>query len=111
MAVLDNVVGSGMSFHSRIRAGEGISEKAAQTLNDERERLFRVWARKDKFRSKQRQFERSKATYGEGLGVMSDVGRSDKPIPLTWQIINPRRLETPPRQAGKPAYSSWDPVR
>ena len=100
----DNVIGSGMSFHSRLKPfGDLISENDARDTNNIREMYFRQWAKKDKFRAKQRLFEKSKAIFGEGLGVMSDVGLMDgRPIPLTWQVINSRRLETPPVMEGNP---------
>ena len=101
---VDNVIGSGMSFHSRIKMyGDLISEKDAKRINDTREMLFRQWSKRDKFKQKQRLFEKSKANSGEGIGIMSDVGLNDgRPIPLAWQIINPRRLETPPELEGDP---------
>lgn len=99
---VDNVIGTGVTFHSRIRAQHArLSDAQARSINEQRETIFREWAKKDKFKKKQRLFERSKATFGEGIGVMSDIGTDDgRPIPLTWQIINPRRLETPPKHAG-----------
>lgn len=99
----DNVIGTGMSFHSRIRPfGDLISEDEAEALNNRREALFRQWAKADRFKAKQRLFEKSKATFGEGIGLMSDIRRTDSPIPLTWQIINPRRLQTPFDLEGDP---------
>lgn len=102
---VDNVIGSGVLFHSRIksRGDDLINESDAQNLNETREKLFRLWARKDRFVEKQRLFERSKALFGEGLAVMSDYDFGDgRPIPLTWTIINPRRLETPPEFISDP---------
>lgn len=96
---VDNVVGSGMTFHSRIRpSGDVISDSEAAALNTKRDQVFWLWAQKDQFYAKQRVFERSRATYGEGLAIMSDIDMADgRPIPLTWQVINPQRLETPPK--------------
>jgi len=100
---VDNVIGTGMTFHSRIRAAMiDRDEDYTRQLNEQRERVFRQWARHDRFQHKQRLYEKSKAIYGEALGVIADIGNESKPIPLTWQIINPRRLETPPRLDGNP---------
>jgi lambda family phage portal protein len=99
---VDNVIGSGMSFHSRVKPwGDVVSDNDARKINDRREQVFELWARKDNFRQNQRLFERSKAIFGEGLAVWSDVPITDgRPIPLTWQVVNPRRLETPPDMEG-----------
>lgn len=39
---------------------------------------------------------------GESFTVLSDVGAADKPIPLTIDVIDPLRVETPPEKMGDP---------
>lgn len=102
---VDNVIGSGVMFHSRIKSRNDdlINEDDARILNERREYLMRLWSGKDKFHQKQRLFERSKAIFGEAVGIMSDFDFEDgRPIPLTWTVVNPRRLETPPKYIGDP---------
>lgn len=100
-ARVDNVVGRGLRFQSRIKAVEGIlDETRAKRLNQQIEEQVHRWMRLDENRTKQREFERSKAVYGEGIAIWSDSSEDRDTIPLTWEVIDPRRVETPPEYAG-----------
>ena len=100
---VDNVIGCGIRFQSRIQSEEGqLSEQGAVRLNRQIESKWRRWAKEERLNSKQRQAERCKAIYGESFVVLSDVGSADKPVPLHIQVISPKRLETPPGKEGDP---------
>lgn len=101
------VVGTGPTFQSRIREGQGISADRAKMLNEEREALFLRWAKKaditgrkslwSRLRLAQRCFDKS----GEALVVLSDKEIPGKPIPLAIEVVAVNRLATPPEQEGK----------
>lgn len=100
---VDNVVGCGIRYQSRVQPIEGVlTEEQATEFNVKREAAFRQWSRHVNLPAKQRQLERCAAIYGEAFMVWSDVGSADKPVPLTLQVINPKRVETPPGKEGRP---------
>lgn len=98
---VENVVGRGIRLQSRVPVIDGVlDDDQAEDLRMRIEAVHRRWATADRLVYKQRQAERCKAIYGESLVVMSDRGQVDKPVPLTLQVIHPKRLETPPDLEG-----------
>lgn len=98
-----NVIGKGIGYQSRVVAVKGlISEARAKRINQQKESVFKRWAKIERLHHKQKMAEICKAIYGESLVVMSDEGAADKPIPLHIQVILPRRLETPPELESDP---------
>ena len=104
----DNVVGCGIKPQSRIReiAGE-LTEEQAESVNEQLESIFSRWAKqagpgRQSLWDIQRQVQRNWRRDGEAFVVMSDVGTSDKPVPLQLQVIAAERVETPPGEHGNP---------
>jgi lambda family phage portal protein len=46
--------------------------------------------------------ERHHGAYGESFTILSDRPDVDRPIPLTLEIVDPERVETPPSQISNP---------
>jgi len=100
---VDNVIGKGIGYQSRVVAVRGlITESRAKEINEQKEAVFKKWAKQERLRHKQKMAERCKAIYGESLVVMSQVKDRGRAIPLHLQVISPRRLETPPKYEGDP---------
>ena len=98
---VDHVVGSGITYQSRIREIDGlVTESQAEEWNKHRETKFREWAQVERFAAKQRLAELCIAIYGECFVLLSDQGSAEKPVPLHLQIITPERIETPPKFSG-----------
>jgi lambda family phage portal protein len=104
-----NVVGDGIRPQARILPQPpAISEEQARRWNDELEDLFDRWAYyagRDGVSTLwdlQRQAIYTWAAGGDCFLVMSDVGRSDAPIPLALELIAPERCVTPPEEASNP---------
>ena len=102
------VVGNGFTLNANVdtslSTGE-VDEEGDRNRSKNIERLFRKWAIADDFVEKQRECERSHGIYGEILIVMSslsddDYDPSEHVVPLTIQVINPKRLEQPPELEG-----------
>lgn len=102
---VDNVVGRGIPVQARVPAIDGVlTDEQANVLNKQLEAVHKQWAKKEQLFAKQRLFERCKAIYGEAFVVISDHGgaATDKPVPLSIQVIDPLRIETPHQFAGDP---------
>lgn len=102
-------VGTGILPQSRITAHEdtGINEDTAKAINERLEDVARRWSEVGCDRTGQHslvQIEklvvRNFAVYGEAFVALADRGGSDKPIPLTLDVIHPMRVETPPEASG-----------
>lgn len=115
---VDNTVGTGIRPQARIvatendlgrsAAGVTISEADAKRFNAELDWLFYRLARtcgpggRESLWDQQRLAERYWQREGEAFLVFSDVGRAEKPIPLQVDVIDPRRVETPPERINDP---------
>lgn len=110
----NNTVGTGFTPIATIEpiedadGNEVLSEAEADKINAQLERLWqtvqpkldvsRVRSLWDNTRLVDRHFQFD----GEGLAVLSDDGDADSPLPLAVEVIDPERLETPPKHAGNP---------
>lgn len=98
---VDNVVGKGMRPQARIQASDvGLTDTAAEAVNASLESLYHEWSRTERFRLTQRLAERCCGIYGESIEVDGDIGAADKPVPLSSQVVNPKRVQTPPGRIG-----------
>lgn len=98
---VDNVVGRGIRVQARIQAEDvGLPEETVETINNRLETIYHELNRYEAHRRKQRVAERCAGIYGESIEVISDVGAADKPIPLAVQVVNPKRVQTPPGRIG-----------
>lgn len=104
---VNHIIGTGHTPQSRIKEREGIvTETEAERYNKQLEQVYEDWSpRADRNgRSSLWMISRLAARHnefdGESFTVFSDVGRSDKPIPLALQVIDPERVNTPPNLAG-----------
>ena len=107
---VNHVIGTGHTPQSRVKAKEGIlSDAEAERVNTQLEQLYGDWNQQaDRGGRKSvwmlsRLAERHNEFDGESFTVLSDVGRADKPIPLSIQVIDPERVNTPPRYAADPS--------
>ena len=95
------VVSYGFTPQAAIQPREGITQDQADTWNDQIELVYdQVYTRigrtgKDNLWQETRLALRCYDVYGEGLVILSDVGGNEKPIPLTIEVVDPERLETP----------------
>lgn len=106
---VNHVIGTGHSRQARIRERDGvITADQATEYNNRLEEVYDDWSLKaDKTGRRSvwmlsRLAERHNEFDGESFTVLSDVGRADKVLPLTVQVIDPERVETPPKYAGDP---------
>lgn len=106
---VDNVVGAGIALKARIRETPGkITKAQAEQWNGELDGAFeRLEPQIGKsgrvsLTDVQRLVERYWRRDGEAFVVRSAVARPDKPVPLQVDVIDPRRVETPPEFAGDP---------
>ncbi len=98
---VDNVIGCGIRVQARVQSIDGrLTDEQAQEHNRTLEAKHKVWAKCERLYAKQRLFQRCKGIFGEAILVMSDQYQADKPVPLSIQVIDPRRLETPHEFAG-----------
>lgn len=98
---VDNVVGRGFTLQCRIQSKDvGLPEEMVKAIRDRLETLYHQWNRVEKYRFKQRLAERCMGIYGESLEVISDIGAAEKPVPLSVQVVSPKRLQTPPGKIG-----------
>lgn len=105
---VDNVVGKGFRYQSQIRAVDGlITEQQAEQFNREIEAVVQRWQVQAgragrSFGQLQRIAARSVYRAGDILRVFSDVGRTDKPVPLQVNLIDAARIATPPSESANP---------
>lgn len=106
---VNHVIGTGHTPQARIKAVEGLVDEAtAEQLNAEVEAVYESWngrADRSGIRSMwqlSRLAERHNCFDGESFTVLSDAGRADKPVPLALQVIDPERVNTPPKYSGDP---------
>jgi lambda family phage portal protein len=106
---VDNVVGQGIRIKARIKEVPGkITAAQAEAWNAELDAAFERQAPvigksgRQTLADVQRLAERCYLRDGEAFVVISDVGRTDKPVPLQIEVIDPRRVETPPEFSGDP---------
>ena len=105
---VNHIIGTGHTPQARVRVSESIDEARADQLNEQAEWLYERWAPHADVTGRRSlwQISRLAARHqefdGESFTVFSDAGTADKPIPLTLQVIDPERVETPPEQAGNP---------
>lgn len=84
------------------------TEQQAKQWNQQLEWLFeRIQQGIDRTRKRSvwqalRLAERHNAFDGESFTILSDVGTTVRPIPLTLEVIDPMRVETPPEHAANP---------
>ncbi len=103
------VVSYGFTPQACIKAKPGLATDAqAEKWNDELEecyaRLHRKIGKTGKHSLWQelRLVARHHGIDGESITILSDRGGTDKPVPLTLEVIDPERLETPPSMIGNP---------
>lgn len=106
---VNHIVGAGFTPQARVGAAAGIvTDDAADAINDQLERLYRLWSPRADVSGKRSLWQLSRLAArhnefdGESFTVMSDVGTADKPIPLALQVVDPERVETPPGESGNP---------
>lgn len=104
---VNHVVGTG--FTPRCNISEKIVGKEMATIcREELESLYKRWCRgvdisgRTSLWQLTRLVHRNRRTDGEALAVWSDDPVGDKPVPLTIEVIDVDRLETPPEYAGNP---------
>lgn len=98
---VDNVVGKGFTLQCRIQSKDvGLPDETVKAIQERLEGLYHQWSRVEHYRLKQRLAERCSGIYGESLEVISDIGAAEKPIPLSVQVVSPKRLQTPPGKIG-----------
>lgn len=102
------VVSRGFTPQARIKARPGLCSQAeADRYNDEFEEVYRRLGPGISKSGKQtlwqllRLIERHVGFDGEAFVLLADRGGADKPIPLTLDVIDPERVETPPQMGGK----------
>lgn len=102
---VDNVVGTGIRVGARISETPGVSVEQAEAWNAE---LDALWERQaacvgtagESLRAVTKLLARCLWRDGEAFYLISDVKRDDAPVPLAVEIIDPRRVETPPEKTG-----------
>lgn len=102
------VVSYGFTPQAAIKPRDGITEAQADAWNDQIELVYdELYPRicvsgKESLWQALRLVERHNAVDGESFTVLSDVGHADKPVPLSIEVIDPERVETPPDKLGNP---------
>lgn len=103
------VVSYGFTPQARIKERAGLATKAqAEQWNQELEDVYEQTAPRICKSGKRslwqllRLCEKHHGFDGESFTIMSDQGAADKPIPLTLEVIDPERCETPPQHYGNP---------
>jgi lambda family phage portal protein len=105
--VVNHVVGTGFTPQCRI-SERLVGLEASQVFCEELEGIYKRWSPKADITGRislwqqSRLAERHILASGEGLAVISDDPAKDAPIPLTIEIIDPERLETPIGKIGDP---------
>lgn len=102
------VVSYGFTPQAAIQPRANVSQSQADQWNEQLElvywRMYPQFGRTGKESLWQclRLTERHHGCDGESLTVLSDIGGADKPLPLTVEVIDPERLETPPDKINDP---------
>lgn len=106
---VNHVIGTGHTPQSRITSADGLlTDEEADELSQQIEEVYRRWSpRADRTGRRSlwmmsRLAARHNEFDGESFTVLSDVGRADKPIPLAVQVVDPERVNTPPKFSGDP---------
>ncbi|HNR14626.1 MAG TPA: phage portal protein [Thermodesulfobacteriota bacterium] len=116
--IVNNVVGLGIRFQSRISADESyfapgestakIRESVANQLSDRAEKLFKEWMEQADIRMIQSFFEIQRTTIGalvrdgEALVIGRSSNRPGRLVPFCLQVIEIDRLQTPLDQVANP---------
>lgn len=108
-ANVDHVIGSGFTMQSRPMLVAGITEERSQAVSNELEEVFSRWASRCDTTLRRNLWQLSRLAYrhlevdGEAFTrKMAGGDRSEKVIPLSLQVIDPVRVETPPNEAANP---------
>ena len=105
---VNHIVGTGHTAQARVRESAEIPAAIVDRLNQSIEWLYERWAKKVDVSGQRSLWQvcrlaaRHQEFDGESFTVFSDVGDADSPIPLRLQVIDPERVETPPKEAGNP---------
>lgn len=104
-----NVVGCGFMVQGRVVPFPGVvSDSQAKAINGQLEGVYwRIQDSIDKTRRMSvwqvsRLVERCYLVDGEALIVFSDIGDSERPVPLACEVVDVDRLETPPKHLANP---------
>lgn len=100
---VNHVIGTGHTPQARVRAKAGlIDDLQAEAINQQIEDVYDRWSPQASVSGRaslwmlSRLAARHNEFDGESFTVLSDYGRTSKPIPLALQVIDPERVETPP---------------
>lgn len=106
---VEHVVGNGFTVRPKIKKKKGvITEAQADDYNEQLADIFEqveptaCRTRKRSLWSKTCLVQRGIDADGEAFVVFSDIGTSELPIPLCVEVIDPDRVETPPKKATDP---------
>jgi lambda family phage portal protein len=103
---LEHVIGTGFTIQAKAKVMAGITEEAAKQFNEEIEFLWDVWSKHVDVTGRQSLWRQSRLAWrtlryaGETVTILSDTSGDESPVPLTIEVIDPQRLETPPEEAG-----------
>lgn len=105
--VVNHVVATGFTPQCRI-SDKLVGLEAAKVFREELESIYALWSPRCDISGRvslwqqTRLVERHVMFDGEGLAVISDEPHPDKPIPLTIEVIDPERLQTPTDEVKNP---------
>lgn len=103
---VEHVVGTGFMLQAKPKAMADVTPAAADQFSEEMEFLWDLWRKGADVTGRVSLWRLSRLAWrsiryaGETLTVLSDVPRDDSPLPLCIEVIDPKRLETPPERAG-----------
>jgi len=98
---------TGITPRPAIRGGGKVSDAQADAWNEELSSLYTRWSPHASACGCKSMTEMQKIACrtwcidGEGIGLISNVARADKPIPLAIQVAETSRLETRPQDEAK----------
>jgi lambda family phage portal protein len=105
---LEHVIGTGFTIQAKAKVMNGITEEAAKQFNNDIEFIWDVWSKHVDVTGRQSLWRQSRLAWrnlrfaGETVTILSDTSRDESPVPLTIEVIDPQRLETPPEESGNP---------
>lgn len=105
---VNHIIGTGHTPQARVRESDTIDAARADVLNDQAEWLYERWSKRVDVSRRRSLWQVSRLAArhqefdGESFTAISDIGTADGPIPLVLQVIDPERVETPPKFAGDP---------